>query len=139
MSRLPGITACAVAPPGLRPVRVRKVASGTWEVRQLPMSFRYRGSRVAAEDDRVPDRRPRILRLIERWLKAGVLESRNWQAGETGTAQGLGISPLLANAFLHYIFDLWVSSEQCEHGNFSGYSIWNDKGAVGMRVLRPMF
>lgn len=49
----------------------------------------------------------RILRLIERWLKAGVLESGRWQKGEIGTPQGSGISPVLANVFLHYIFDLW--------------------------------
>ena len=54
---------------------------------------------------RIADRR--ILRLIERWLKAGVLESGSWRAVETGTPQGSGISPLLANVFLHYIFDLW--------------------------------
>ena len=51
---------------------------------------------------------PRILRLIERWLKAGVLESGRWQAVQTGTPQGSGISPLLANVFLHYVFDLWI-------------------------------
>jgi group II intron reverse transcriptase/maturase len=55
---------------------------------------------------RVADRR--VLRLIERWLKAGVLESGIWFATETGTPQGSGISPLLANCFLHYIFDLWI-------------------------------
>lgn len=55
---------------------------------------------------RVGDRR--VLRLIERWLKAGVLESGIWFATETGTPQGSGISPLLANCFLHYIFDLWI-------------------------------
>jgi RNA-directed DNA polymerase len=54
---------------------------------------------------RIADRR--VLRLIERWLKAGVLESGCWQATEVGTPQGSGISPLLANAFLHYVFDLW--------------------------------
>lgn len=51
---------------------------------------------------------PRVLRLIEQWLKAGVLESGQWQATETGTPQGAGISPLLANIFLHYALDVWV-------------------------------
>ena len=45
---------------------------------------------------------PRVLRLIERWLKAGVLESGQWEAVEAGTPQGSGISPILANVFLHY-------------------------------------
>ena len=51
---------------------------------------------------------PRVLRLIERWLKAGVLESGCWKATETGTPQGSGISPILSNIFLHHVFDLWV-------------------------------
>ena len=55
---------------------------------------------------RIADRR--VLRLIERWLKAGVLESGKWQATEIGTPQGSGISPILANLFLHYVVDLWV-------------------------------
>ena len=51
---------------------------------------------------------PRILRLIERWLKAGILESGRWRMVAEGTPQGSGISPLLANVFLHYVFDLWI-------------------------------
>jgi len=51
---------------------------------------------------------PRVLRLIGQWLKAGVLESGEWQETEQGTPQGAGISPLLANVFLHYVLDLWV-------------------------------
>src|SRR5258708_33582420 len=51
---------------------------------------------------------PRILRLIELWLRAGVLESDEWYETDRGTPQGAGISPLLANIFLHYILDLWV-------------------------------
>jgi RNA-directed DNA polymerase len=55
---------------------------------------------------RIADRR--VLRLIERWLKAGILESGRWQSTEVGTPQGSGISPILANLFLHYVVDLWV-------------------------------
>ena len=62
---------------------------------------------------RTADRR--VLRLIERWLKAGILESGRWQATETGTPQGSGISPLLANVFLHYVFDLWVHQWRRRH------------------------
>jgi group II intron reverse transcriptase/maturase len=51
---------------------------------------------------------PRVLRLILQWLRAGVLESGEWRESVEGTPQGSGISPLLANIFLHYILDLWV-------------------------------
>ena len=51
---------------------------------------------------------PRILRLIGQWLRAGVLESGEWSETTEGTPQGAGISPLLANIFLHYILDVWV-------------------------------
>ena len=52
---------------------------------------------------------PRILELIKRWLRAGILEDGEWMETESGTPQGAGISPLLANIFLHYVFDLWVA------------------------------
>src|SRR3954463_22879 len=51
---------------------------------------------------------PRILRLIRKWLNAGVLEDGIVSVGETGTGQGSVISPLLANIYLHYAFDLWA-------------------------------
>jgi len=57
-------------------------------------------------EERVAD--PRILRLIRKWLKAGVMEDGEWKATEVGTPQGSGISPLLANVYLHYALDLWV-------------------------------
>src|ERR1700728_3471807 len=57
-------------------------------------------------EHRVADRR--ILRLIQNWLKAGVMEEGKWSDTETGTPQGSVISPLLANIYLHYVFDLWV-------------------------------
>jgi group II intron reverse transcriptase/maturase len=49
----------------------------------------------------------RILKLIESWLKAGVMEEGKLLKSEVGTAQGGAISPLLANIFLHYVLDLW--------------------------------
>jgi RNA-directed DNA polymerase len=55
---------------------------------------------------RIGDRR--ILRLIQKWLKAGVLEDGIVTVGEQGTGQGSVISPLLANVYLHYVFDLWA-------------------------------
>jgi retron-type reverse transcriptase len=51
---------------------------------------------------------PRIIRLIRKWLKAGVLEDGVVSVSETGTGQGSVISPLLANVYLHYAFDLWA-------------------------------
>ena len=53
---------------------------------------------------------PRILRLIQKWLKAGVLEEGRWEETTEGTPQGAVISPLLANVYLHYVFDLWVEA-----------------------------
>src|SRR5438045_4778039 len=51
---------------------------------------------------------PRILHLIQKWLKAGILEDGVVTVREKGTGQGSVISPLLANAYLHYSFDLWA-------------------------------
>ena len=50
----------------------------------------------------------RILRLIRKWLKAGVIEDSQWRASEEGAPQGASISPLLSNVYLHYVLDLWV-------------------------------
>ena len=51
---------------------------------------------------------PRMLRLIQKWLKVGVLEDGIVTSSEMGTGQGSVISPLLANIYLHYVFDLWA-------------------------------
>ena len=51
---------------------------------------------------------PRIIRLIQKWLKAGVLEDGVVMISDRGTGQGSVISPLLANAYLHYVIDLWA-------------------------------
>ena len=51
---------------------------------------------------------PRMIRLIQKWLKAGVLEDGIVMASERGTGQGSVASPLLANIYLHYAFDLWA-------------------------------
>jgi group II intron reverse transcriptase/maturase len=50
----------------------------------------------------------RVIRLVSKWLKAGVLDQGTWSQSETGTPQGAVISPLLANVFLHYVYDLWA-------------------------------
>jgi hypothetical protein len=51
---------------------------------------------------------PRIIRLVQKWLKAGVLEDGVVTVGDKGTGQGSVASPLLANVYLHYVFDLWA-------------------------------
>jgi group II intron reverse transcriptase/maturase len=71
-------------------------------------------------EHRVAD--PRILRLIQKWLKAGVLEEGKWSDPQTGSPQGSVISPLLANVYLHYCFDLWVN-------------VWRKKWAQGEVVV----
>jgi group II intron reverse transcriptase/maturase len=50
----------------------------------------------------------RIIRLVRKWLKAGVLDDGIVVTSDVGTGQGSVISPLLANIYLHYVFDLWV-------------------------------
>jgi RNA-directed DNA polymerase len=57
-------------------------------------------------EHRVAD--PRMLRLIQKWLKAGVSEDGQWSETNVGTPQGAVVSPLIANAYLHYTFDLWA-------------------------------
>ncbi len=69
---------------------------------------------------RVADRR--ILRLIQKWLKAGVMEEGQWSGTEMGTPQGAVISPLLANIYLHYVFDVWVQ-------------VWRKKRAQGAVIV----
>ncbi|MGC4053167.1 MAG: reverse transcriptase domain-containing protein [Paludibaculum sp.] len=69
---------------------------------------------------RVADKR--ILRLIQKWLKAGVSEDGEWLETAVGTPQGSVISPLLANVYLHYVFDLWVEA-------------WRKKVATGEMIV----
>jgi len=57
-------------------------------------------------EHRVGDQR--VVRLIQKWLRAGVLEDGRRTQSEVGTVQGGSISPLLANIYLHYAFDLWI-------------------------------
>jgi group II intron reverse transcriptase/maturase len=71
-------------------------------------------------EHRVADRR--ILRLIQKWLKAGVSEDGQWSETRVGTPQGSVVSPLLANIYLHYVFDLWVEA-------------WRKKVATGTVVV----
>jgi len=58
-------------------------------------------------EHRIKDRR--VIRHIRKWLNAGVMEDGQWHKTEEGTPQGGSISPLLANIYLHYVFDLWAN------------------------------
>jgi RNA-directed DNA polymerase len=58
-------------------------------------------------EHRIGDKR--IIRLIRKWLKAGVLEDGVVTVSEIGTGQGSVISPLLANIYMHYVLDLWAN------------------------------
>jgi group II intron reverse transcriptase/maturase len=64
----------------------------------------------------------RILRLIRKWLKAGVSEDGQWSETKVGTPQGAVVSPLLANVYLHYVFDLWAGA-------------WREKVAQGDMIM----
>jgi RNA-directed DNA polymerase len=61
-------------------------------------------------EHRVADRR--VIRLVQKWLSAGVLEDGRRRRSEVGTVQGGSVSPLLANIYLHYVFDLWVQQRR---------------------------
>ena len=72
-------------------------------------------------EHRIGDRR--ILRLILKWLNAGVIEGTDWSDTGTGTPQGSVISPLLANVFLHYVFDLWIHQWRGRHAQGECYGV----------------
>src|SRR5580704_8541161 len=65
---------------------------------------------------RIADKR--IQGLIQKWLKAGVSEDGEWSETKVGTPQGAVVSPLLANLYLHHVFDLWIE-------------VWREKVAKG--------
>lgn len=60
---------------------------------------------------------PRVLRLIRKWLTAGVVEEGGRQPVTKGTPQGAVISPLLANIYLHYVYDLWAEQWRRRHAH----------------------
>jgi RNA-directed DNA polymerase len=62
---------------------------------------------MAFVEHRIADRR--MLRLLRQWLRAGTVESGTWSETRIGTPQGAVISPLLANLYLHHVFDLWIT------------------------------
>jgi RNA-directed DNA polymerase len=71
-------------------------------------------------EHRIKDKR--VIRHVRKWLNAGVMEDGEWRSVEEGAPQGGSISPLLANIYLHYVFDLWANS-------------WRNRKAVGDVVM----
>jgi RNA-directed DNA polymerase len=64
-----------------------------------------------------------MVRLLMKWLHAGVMEDGELRAVQEGTPQGGIISPLLANIYLHYVLDLWVSSWRKKHPHGEVYVV----------------
>jgi RNA-directed DNA polymerase len=64
-------------------------------------------------EHRIADRR--VLRLIRKWISAGVIEDGAWTSCDEGVPQGASASPLLANVYLHYVFDLWADQWRRRH------------------------
>jgi len=71
-------------------------------------------------EHRIADRR--LLRLLKKWLRAGVSEEGQWSPSTVGTPQGAVISPLFSNVFLHYVLDLWLVA-------------WRERHAVGQVII----
>ena len=59
----------------------------------------------------------RLLRLIQKWLNAGVIEDGEWTDQGQGTPQGASVSPLLGNVYLHHVFDLWAHDWRQRHAD----------------------
>jgi len=64
-------------------------------------------------EHRIADRR--VLRLIQKWMAAGVIEDGSWTESLEGVPQGASASPLLGNIYLHYVFDLWAHQWRTQH------------------------
>jgi RNA-directed DNA polymerase len=64
-------------------------------------------------EHRIADRR--VLRLIRKWLAAGVIEDGSWTAFDDGVPQGASVSPLLGNVYAHYVLDLWAHQWRTQH------------------------
>src|SRR4030088_2993212 len=84
-------------------------------------------------EHRIADQR--VVRLIQKWLNAGVLEDGKRMRMEQGTPQGSSISPLLANVYLHYAFDLWVRAWRRKHARGEMIVVrYADDIVLGFRV-----
>jgi group II intron reverse transcriptase/maturase len=88
----------------------------------------------------------RVLRLIRKWLKAGVSEDGQWSSTVVGTPQGATVSPLLANVYLHYVLDVWVEAWRKRYARGEVYIVryaddfvmgfqWRDDAEAFQRAL----
>lgn len=81
-------------------------------------------------EHRIADKR--VLRLVGKWLAAGVVEDGEWSATEEGSPQGASVSPLLANVYLHYVLDLWADWWRRRHAHGDVIIVrWADDFIVG--------
>jgi RNA-directed DNA polymerase len=81
-------------------------------------------------EHRIADQR--VLRLIQKWLAAGVIENGSWTAFEEGVPQGASVSPLLANVYAHYVLDLWAHQWRTRHAHGDVIIVrWADDFVVG--------
>ena len=81
-------------------------------------------------EHRIADKR--VLRLIQKWLAAGVIENGSWTAFEEGVPQGASASPLLANVYAHYVLDLWAHQWRTRHAHGDVIIVrWADDFVVG--------
>jgi group II intron reverse transcriptase/maturase len=81
-------------------------------------------------EHRVADQR--VLRLVRKWLAAGVIENGEWSPTSEGSPQGASVSPLLANVYLHYVLDLWVQWWRSRHAHGDVIIVrWADDFIVG--------
>jgi RNA-directed DNA polymerase len=79
---------------------------------------------------RIADKR--VLRLVDKWLAAGVIEDGTWTASDQGSPQGASVSPLLANVYLHYVLDLWAEWWRKRHARGDVIIVrWADDFIVG--------
>ena len=85
-------------------------------------------------EHRIADKR--VLRLIDKWLAAGVIEDGKWSETTEGSPQGASVSPLLANVYLHYVFDRWVRQWRKRHARGDMVAIrFADDFVVGFQHL----
>ncbi|MGZ3480770.1 MAG: reverse transcriptase domain-containing protein, partial [Myxococcaceae bacterium] len=81
-------------------------------------------------EHRIADRR--VLRLIQKWLAAGVIENGSWTAFDEGVPQGASVSPLLANVYAHYVLDLWAHQWRTRNAHGDVIIVrWADDFVVG--------
>ena len=84
-------------------------------------------------EHRIADKR--VLRLIQKWLSAGVIENGTWTACDEGTPQGASVSPLLASVYLHYVLDQWAHQWRRRYAHGDVVIVrWADDFIVGLSM-----